>query len=54
MPNEYYRPRSFKDGDEFYLITYNPKGEAVYVDPVEHYDRTLHESEYDNFLLPSL
>lgn len=48
MAGGYFRPRSFEQGDEFYLITYNPEGKAMYVDPMEYYDHTLHESEYDN------
>ncbi|MCJ1425575.1 hypothetical protein MMC29_003475 [Sticta canariensis] len=45
MPNGYYQPRSFEQGDEFYMITYNSEGKAVNVDPVEYYDQAVHESD---------
>lgn len=54
MPISNHRPRSFKQGDEFYLITYNEKGIAVDVGPVQYYDPTRHDPEYDNVPLPTL
>lgn len=48
MTSEYYPSPSFEDGDEFYLVTYDPEGKAVCIDPVEYYDSAVHEPEYDN------
>ncbi|MCJ1423558.1 hypothetical protein MMC29_001442 [Sticta canariensis] len=45
MPISCHRPRSLRQGDEFYLITYNEKGIAVDVGPAQFYDPTRHEPD---------